>query len=190
MDQLLSSLQEAALFILSYLPLGYIFPHMEWILLAYCAYCIIPCLRIKSRSSLVIVAYLAALLSMGWLDVIWDDTSILLLVHGAALSLLVITHVLSNSLVGKFGNKILQLGLMMIAVDVIAIGIDPWLWIHQSFINVIFFLMLKSTRRAGNNSVETMQEIRQRTENKDGVASGKVKIPDFAIPFHMPTQTN
>ena len=187
MEQLLSSLQEAALFILGYLPLGYIFPYIGWALLAYCGYCVIPCLKIRNRSSMVIFAYLAALELSAWPKVLWYDASILLLIHATALSLLVIAHVLYYSLVGKFGNKILQLGLMMIVVDAAAIGVDAWPWIHQSFINVIFYLMLKSTRRAGNNSLETMQEIKERTKNNEGIASGKVKIPDFAIPFHIPT---
>lgn len=212
MDALLTGAREIAFAIIGYLPLGLIFPYMGYIITAYCGYCLIPCLILKNRSSITMVSYLGALIAVAAIPSLWGNSFAplagsvnnqeiiasnassvnLLLAHVALLSALYVVHILYNSLDGKFGDRILLLATIMVMVDAMATGTGALLWVHQSFVNIIFILMCHSTRKAGYNSLNIMGDIKSQPKGGDydkSYASWYRKMEEtiLLIPFRRPT---
>lgn len=165
MEIALSSVQEVFFYIIGILPLGYIFPYMWIFLISYCAYCIIPCLILKNRSSITIVGYLGGLIIASQISAVWNTPLHLMIVHALLLTGLIIIHTLYSSLGGKFADRFIQFATMLVVVSVLATELDAMPWIHQSVVNIIFFLMCRSAKKAGNNSLEMLNNIRKQSQN-------------------------
>lgn len=211
MDAILTGAREMAFTVIGYLPLALIFPYMGYILLIYCGYCIIPCLILKNRSSMTMVGYLGALIAVASVPALWGNSFVpvsgsindqdliassdpsvnLLLAHVVLLSSMFVVHILYNSLHGKFGDRILLLATIMVIIDAIATGTGALLWIHQSFVNIIFILMCHYTRKAGYNSLNMMEDIKKQPNGGDydkSYASRHRKMEEtiLLIPFRRP----
>lgn len=163
-DSLFTGIQAVAFTILGALPIGYIFPYIGWMLLAYFAYCSIPCLILKNRSSITILIYLVGLEATAWVGFTWSDSLNMLFAHGLLLSFLVVSHVLYSCLGGKFCDRFLQYSTLLVMIDAIAVASDSMLFVHQSFVNVLFFLMCYSARTAGKNSLEILTSIKNQPD--------------------------
>jgi len=157
MNELLSSIQEVAFYILGILPIGQVLPHIWIFFVAYCGYCIIPCLVLKNRSSIMVAAYLAGLILASQISFIWNNSLYLMVFHIALLCFLIANHMIFNSFAGKFGERFLQFATILVVVDAMSLSVDAMPWVHQSIVNIIFFFMCKSTRIAGNNSLEILE---------------------------------
>jgi len=166
-DSLFSGLQEIAFGILGILPFGYIFPYIGWILVGYFLYCSIPCLMLKNRSSITILIYLVGLVSVAWIDFTWGNSLNLLIIHILLLTFLVVSHTLYSCFGGKFGDRFLQYATLLVLVDLAAVGLGSMLFVHQSLVNVLFFLMCYSAGKAGKNSLEILNKVQKQPDTEN-----------------------
>lgn len=153
--------------LLGYLPIGYIFSHMGYILLCYFLICIWPCLKLKSNTSIIMVVYLGLLVMAAWIDPIWNQRITLSIVHFLLLAALITFHLLTGFMAGKFGERILLLATIMVMADFIALVVDWPGGIHQSIVNILFIMMCHYTRKAGYNSIELMGTIESQPKGEE-----------------------
>jgi len=141
---------------------------------------LVPSLMLKNRTSCTMIVALSFFEMAAWNPAIWLDSMHLLLTHITIFSCLYLTHVLYGSLNGRFGDRVLLMGGLMVITDAI-FYVSGWpRFFHHSTINLLFLILLYFTFRAAYNSLKLQGMIR---EDGNGVFYPKVEEDVLCMPL-------
>jgi len=140
----------------------------------------VPCLMLKNRTAITMIAYLGLLEMAAWTPSIWLDPLSLMSVHVMIFTALYVAHVLYNSLAGIFGDRVLFCGACMVITDAAWFSFGGYALIYLSIINVLSLLTLWFTFKAGYTSLE----IRGKNGGRDSVLwYPKIEEDVMCMPF-------